>query len=229
LINEITTQLRKALETHGMAVIELDNSISLDNGQLELNAEIFDHTAPPGNFTVVLEIQAYSKLLGNQPILECFAGVGMSRERAITDAFGKMLLGSFHVLIEGLANHTCNEKQVDIEKWGNVGATWEVYSGSLLTQGSGNPALSDAYPKFFSQLTTLFVGTVPAGAHWVRVFLGSYNDQIQTIEVLLDNELWQQGQALLTAQNWSCTADYQSLRHFFLALPVCDIQGKSSS
>lgn len=198
---------------------ELGDILSVDDGRLELQAEIFEREAPAGSHTVVLELHAYSNLLGGRSIVECFAGVGSTRDQAISDAFGKMLLGSFHVLIEALTNHACDAGQAEVEHWVGSGGSWQVFSGPLLTQHSGISTLSSTYPSFFSELNSLFIKTIPPGPHWVRVFLGSYHDQVRVGEVLLDNEPWEPGQSLLFSQNWSCANEYQSVRHFFLALP----------
>lgn len=218
LINTIHRQLRIALEAHALDVVENDGVLLVDGGRLELQGSVFDRDTVPGNAAVVLEVQARSGWL-DQPIIECFAGIGASRDQAIADAFGKMLLGSFHVLIEGLTRHSCQEAQAEIEHWTGVNSGWTVFSGPLLTQHAGNSTLSAIYPDFLAQLTSLFVATVPSGPHWVRVFLGAYHDKIQATEVLLDNAPWAQGQSLLTAQEWPCTHEYQSIRHFMLALP----------
>ncbi|MCY1406452.1 hypothetical protein D3C76_421690 [compost metagenome] len=219
LTNNITSQLKAALEAHSLGVAEHNGALSVEEGRLELEANVFDHAATSTSSTVVLEVQARSDQLAGQPIVECFAGVGESRDQAIADAFGKMLLGTFHVLIEGLTSHSCPEELAEIEHWQNDDSDWTVFSGPLLTMHSGDSTLNSTYPAFISQLTSLFVATVPPGPHWVRVFLCAYDDQVQAVEVLLDNEPWEQGQSLLAAQSWSCTPDYQSIRHFILALP----------
>lgn len=129
-----------------------------------------------------------------------------------------MLLGTFHVLIEGLTSHSCQEEQAEIEHWTGTNSAWTVYSGPLLTNHSGDSTLCAAYPAFIAQLTSLFKAKVPSGPHWVRVFLGAYDDKVQATEVLLDNETWEQGQSLLAAQEWPCTG-VPTVRHFILALP----------
>jgi hypothetical protein len=53
----------------------------------------------------------------------------------------------------------------------------------------------------------------------VRVFLGGYHSQVQASEVLLDNEVWDLAHAQLLAQQWNCSNEYQSIRHFLLMLP----------
>ncbi len=215
----ITAHLKTVLESHGLSVTERGDILSVDDGRLELRAEIFDREDHAGSHTVVLELQASSDLLGGRPIVECFAGVGSSRDKAVSDAFGKMLLGSFHVIIEALTSHACDEEQAEIEHWTRSDGSWQVFSGPLLSQHSGASTLSSSYPSFISQLNSLLIKTILPGPHWIRVFLGSYHDQVQVGEVLLDNEPWEAGQSLLLSQSWSCTNEYQSIRHFVLALP----------
>ena len=162
--------------------------------------------------------------MGAQPIIECFAGWGSSRERAVADAFNKLLLGSLHVLMDGLTRHVCDHEQTEVEHWSGADHAWQVFSGPLIQQHSGQSLLGPVYPQFMAQLTSLFESKVKPGPHWVRVFIGAYHGAVQTSEVLLDNEPWQEGLELLQAQPWTGAQEYQSVRHFLLALPKagCD-------
>lgn len=217
---DVLTQLQEALVSHGLSAVQYADFISVEGGRLELKAEVFEReTSSAGTATVVLEIRAHSALLGGSPIIECFAGMGDSKDQAISNAFAKMLLGVFHVLIEALTSHSC-EDQVEIENWKRRDAAWKIFSGPLLTQYSDNSTLSDSYPEIISKLESLFAETATPGPHWIRVFVGAYHGRIQAIEVLLDNEDWEQAQPILASQGWACTEDYQSLRHFVLALPA---------
>jgi hypothetical protein len=212
-------ELEAAIHAHGLEVVRQGDELSVDGGRLLLQARVFDRDPAGGQATVVLEVCAYSPALGDAPIIECFAGWGSSRERAIAAAFGKLLMGSLHVLMEGLTRHACDQGQAEIEHWVGTGHAWRVWSGPLLNQQSSQSALTPAYPQFMAQLTALFESRVPPGPHWVRVFLGTSDGVVQGSEVLLDNEPWQEGHELLLAQPWAAVQEYQSVRHFFLALP----------
>lgn len=220
LNKDILTQLQEALVSHGLPAVKYADFISVEGGRLELEAEVFEREIlSAGKASIVLEVRAYSAPLGGRPIIECFAGVGDSKDQAVSNAFAKMLLGVFHVLIEALTSHSC-EDQVEVESWKRQDAAWKIFSGPLLTQYSDNSTLSDSYPEVISKLDALFVEMATPGPHWIRVFVGAYHGQIQAIEVLLDNEDWGQAQSILVSQDWACTEDYQSLRHFVLALPA---------
>ena len=80
--------------------------------------------------------------------------------------------------------------------------------------------LGDAYPTFLAALSRRFLESAPPGPHWIRVFVACYHGQLQSTEVLIDNEPWEEGQRLLRAQPWATTQAFQSIRHFMLALPV---------
>lgn len=212
-------ELEAAIRAHGLEVTRQGDGLSVDEGRLLLQARVFDRNPAGGQATVVLEVCAHSPALGDDPIIECFAGWGSSRERAIANAFGRLLTGSLHVLMEGLTRHACDHAQAEIEHWVGTGHAWRVWSGPLLNQHSSQSTLTPAYPQFMAQLTALFESRVPPGPHWVRVFLGACDGVVQGSEVLLDNQPWQEGHDLLLAQPWAPAQEYQSIRHFFLALP----------
>ena len=80
-------------------------------------------------------MEVSSPILGSEIIEECFAGIGMTREESVRDAFGKFLLGSFHVLIAAFGGY--ESEQVKLEFWHNSQQTYRIYDGPLLVQGGG--------------------------------------------------------------------------------------------
>ena len=217
--DDILGKLDKAIRAHGLRTVRDSAQISIEEGRVVLEARVIDRDAAASQATVVLEICVHSPELGERPIVECFAGWGATRDLAVAAAFGKMLLGFLHVVMEGLTSHACEDGQSDIEHWAGVDAAWTICSGALVGQHSGESTLTGTYPSFMTQLTSLFERSVGPGPHWVRVFLAAYDGKVQAGEVLLDNEVWQEGLDLLLAQPWQATDEYQSTRHFFLALP----------
>ena len=213
----ITEALISAIQAHGLTVCRDGDVLLVNEGHLVLQTAVFE-TRQSARATVVLELQAASPLLAGRSIIECFAGVGDSVEHATQDAFGKMLSGSFHVLIEAFADHACDHSQVDIEQWKGERSTWQAFLGPLVTQHASASTLAGTYSQLLSDLQALFVRTAPAGHHWIRVFVGAYQGEVRASEVLLDNEPWDAGLAMLQARPWQCTEEYQSVRHFILVL-----------
>lgn len=211
--------LHEALKLHGLEADRVGNRILIEGGRLQLEADTQRYETPDDSVTLSLEVRAFSDALPGGPILETFASNAATEALALSDAFSKFLLGSFHVLIETLTSHECTEEQTQVERWANDSAAWDIYSGPLLTQSVGASTMATTYPEFMAALTTMFQERASNGSHWIRVFIASYHGSVQAAEVLLDNEPWEEAHTLLASREWACTHDYQSLRHFLLAIP----------
>jgi len=208
------------LEAHGIAAARNAHDVCLAQGDLRFEAAIFDKDQSDTFHRLVLEIYIFSPLLSAQPVIESFAGWGGTRDQALAQAFEKFLRGVFHVLIEGLAGHVCDNMQAEIEYWRRGETAWKVFCGPVVCHSQGEEVtLARSYPTFFEKLEGLFIATASQGGHFVRVFVGSHDREVIGKEVLLDNETWQEGENLLLSQNWQCSEKYQSLRQVIMALP----------
>lgn len=216
---EVLDMIHQALIAHGISAIRGQHDVRLELGDLRFEAEIFDKEQRDSTHRLVLEIHVFSPLLDTQPVIESFAGLGGTREEALAQAFGKFLLGVFHVLIEGLAKHVCENMQAEIEFWQRHDARWKVYGGPVISQAAVECTLNRAYPAFYARLEKLFAANVRSGSHFVRIFLASYGGALVGNEVLLDNQTWPEGQELLVGQSWHHGDGYQALRQVILALP----------
>jgi hypothetical protein len=213
--------LHSALEAHGVASVIDGGCVRLIGGvDLALEPRLLD--GPPNEHSkiVQLDVVAHSPRIAPRCIVESMAGLGADRSAAERDAFGKFLLGSFHVLLTALADHSCESNPAQWLYWQGHGAAWRICDGPLLVHGPGSRSTS--YPEFVKKLQELFVGSVSPEAHWVRVFLASFHGKSAGADVLLDNEPWPDGAALLNGWDWAFPEEYRSLRHFFVAVPdVC--------
>jgi hypothetical protein len=191
----------------------------VDGGNLWIRPDVYVKTENDNFTSAVLELTVVSHLIGDKAIREAFAGSGSTVESATGEAFGKFLLGTFHVLIEALTSHTCESAQAEIEHWGSIDGGWRVFSGPQITQHSSGSLLSTDYGAFFSRFQVLFESEVASGPHWVRVFLAAFEEKVIGGEVLLNNERWEAAERLLFEFPWKCAREYQSIRHFMLAFP----------
>ncbi|MFD1982831.1 DUF6348 family protein [Mesorhizobium newzealandense] len=192
---EVLDLIHEALIAHGINTIRGQHDVSLELENLRFEAEILDREQRDSTLWLVVEIHIFSPLLGTQPVIESFVGMGDTRQQATFQAFGKFLIGVFHVLIEGLAKHVCDNMQADIEFWQRNDASWKVYAGPVITQAVVECTLNRTYPAFYAQLEKLFSANVRPGSHFVRIFVASHGGELIGKEVLLDNETWPEGQA----------------------------------
>jgi hypothetical protein len=220
LSNDILDMLERAVATHGLPIARHPHHLSVDNDRLLLKAGAMLQPSPHGRTVITLQLQAHAVELRGKPVVETFAGAGSSRDEAVADAFGKLVTGSLHTLLEALTSHRCTEGQDNIARWARKDSAWQVFSGPTLAQHHDGLTLGDAYPAFLAALSRRFLEMAPPGPHWIRVFVACYNGQLQGSDVLLDNEPWEDAERLLRAQPWATTQGFQSMRQFLLALPA---------
>jgi hypothetical protein len=113
-------------------------------------------------------------LLNVQPVIESFAGFGDTPEQELNQAFEKFLRGVFHVIIEGLADHVCDNMQSEVEIWQRSSASWKIWLNNARWKVYGGPVISQAttelcplnrgYPAFYAKLEKLFTASVPPEA-----------------------------------------------------------------
>ncbi len=213
----VLEMLEVALKTHDIGFRSDGRSVTIEGSDLMLEPRVFERETGNGDIIVQLDVIAYSSILGNRFINESIAGFGGSREEAEKNAFGKFLIGPFHVLVTVLANHACESNPAAWEDWGSAGASWSICEGPALIHGSnsGQEALSSFYPE----LRELFLKTQTREVHWVRTFVSSFSGKLQAFEVLLDNEPWSEAIELVAKFDWRPEETYGSIRHFLLALP----------
>jgi hypothetical protein len=218
LSNDIFDMLERAIAARALPITRHPNHLSVDGDRLLLKAGAMAQPSPPGRTVVMLQLQAHAAELG-RPLVESFAGAGASHDEALADAFAKLETGTLHTLLEALTSHQCAQGQATIARWGRRDAAWRVFSGPTLAQHHEGLTLGDAYPAFLAGLSRRFLEIAPPGPHWIRIFVACYHGQLQSADVLLDNDPWPEGQRLLRAQPWATTQSFQSIRQFLLAMP----------
>jgi hypothetical protein len=210
--------LSSALEAHSIEYVIRDAAVELPDSSVTFSAEVRD--GPPQTDSILLQLNVTigAALLGGRVIRQSFAGLGDDRESAEKNASGKFLLSSFHVILSGLASHSCEQDGTEWSVWGSGDSQWRVCDSPLIVQG-GDPT-SIGYLSFRDRLQALFVERATRGIHWCETFFCSLNGSLSAAEVSLDNQPWQAASEALAAWHVAPAAGYRSGRHFFLAIPI---------
>jgi hypothetical protein len=217
--------LLRSCRSHGIGAERAGGLVRVQDG-LTLEPRVFTRESPAGSAQVQVDFAVQSPRLGAVPFLDSFGGLGATREAAELNAFQKFTQGSFHVIAESLTTHTCQpgngeSDQVEWDDWvGESGTAWRVCSGPLLILATREGGRIDGFGEFFPALTDLFRARVAAGPHWMRLFLGAIDGGHVGSEVLVDGDVWADGQRLLDAHPWTYPQGYASLRHLLIALPA---------
>jgi hypothetical protein len=215
----ILDALCEAFTGHGLACEHRDGAACIQDG-LVILPRIAPGESANGAISVQLDLEIQSPRLNGTAMLDSFAGIGATREEAEKNAFGKFLLGSFHVLTEALTSHRCGDEEVEWEEWQGADHAWKVCSGPVLQVATHHGASVGGFQEFYDQLSERFTRSMPPGPHWVHVFIGGIDGERLAGEVIVDGSEWTEGRQLLEEHAWALPEGYASCRHLLIALPA---------
>jgi len=214
-----TSAIAAAFQAHGIPARIAQSFVEV--GEFRVRASKQVRTRHNDSITIQLDVVTEAPCLqAAGPIVDSFAGIGASELEAEKNAFGRFLLGSFHVLAETLSTHECDSEQVEWERWNAGHLSWKVCSGPLLTQATVECRSQRQYRDVLQRIQEQFQREAQAGPHWVRIFVGFLKGELIGSEAILDGREWNEAARILRETPWAPSADYESLRHFLIALPV---------
>lgn len=189
-------------------------------GVIAVDGAVWSWRTGPGYLIVQIDVRVAAPRLGGRAIVESCGGVGATIEAAVGDAFSKFCRSSLHPLLAALVDESLGHEQVEWETWTGGDRSWRACLGALLRQ-STVPA-EVGYAELLDALRARWLADPSpiAAPHWLRVwFMMGPEGRIGT-EVLLDNEPWAPGLAVLDAAPWPITGQTYVLRHFLVVLPA---------
>ena len=147
-------------------------------------------------------------------IIECFAGIGYGND-AIHDAMQNFCLNSFHVF--GVAFWDLqHDNQVQIDQWKIAENNYTVYIGQMGTRLIDLPELPVLPDGWFEILKNEILKQINfENMAWFRVFIGNNQERL-TIEILKNNEVWEEAQDMMKDLAWVQCKGYYSIRCFIL-------------
>jgi hypothetical protein len=165
-----------------------------------------------GTYTVQLDVRV--SLDSGHRIIEAFGGFGDTKEKAIADGIQNFTLNSFHVILASFFDP--QDDQVTIEDWTIGGQERQVIIGPMGMRGTP-PDPANPSTEWFKQFEgKLKAKKIPPGLHWIRVYYGQIDNQAKELEVLLDNEIWQEMQQDLATISWPKGKEFFSIRVFLV-------------
>jgi hypothetical protein len=200
------------LREHGFAV---DGSRV---GALEFDAQVFPR--PPGRQLMVqVDFVVRHPALARDRIVESFAGVGATWQDALGQTVRKFGQGSLHPILAVLLDRSAGADQVEWERLSHPGGAFDVCLGPLLGLYSATPP-APIGPLLAALLAAL--GGVPLSrtVHSLRVFTMHQDRTPMTAEVLLDNQPWAAGQAIVAAARYEGPPGLVGSRLFALLTPA---------
>lgn len=147
-------------------------------------------------------------------MIESFAGVG-DGEEAIANGFENLCLNAFHVF--AAAFWELNGKdQVEIKEWTIQGKSYQAYIGSTTNRTVRLEKCPELPKNWLDCLETEIKNENSLEAiAWYRIFVADYQGQL-TVEVLKNNEIWDETQDKIRNLNWIESRGYYSVRKFII-------------
>ncbi len=181
--------LAEALTQHGLALEDGQRV-----GDLRFDARVSPHPASTG-VIVQVDFALWHPALAADPLIESLAGWGETWHAAIGKSVAKFAVCSLHPIMAALLRS--GDDQVPRLPVEHPGGRFVLYAGPTVTM------FAETGPRIDGVLTSLLdaLRSVPLtrAVHGLRVFFEHSNGVLDVNEVLLDNEPWRQGQAIVAA------------------------------
>ncbi len=215
VVSQPILQLFKA---HGIDCREKGDWLEFPNRSIKASGVIVEESNPePDTHSVQLDFQM--ELDSGENLTESFAGIGESRDKAIKDAVDNFALNSFPVIMAAFFTPQDNPvkiKNVRIENWSIEGTERRVVIGPIGMRGKA-PDPSNTPLDWFKQIEEKLKSThLFAGTHWISIYYGQIDNHPLKLEVLVNNEVWEQMQKELATIDWPKGKESFSLRVFIV-------------
>ncbi|NET35767.1 MAG: hypothetical protein F6K19_27700 [Cyanothece sp. SIO1E1] len=158
-------------------------------------------------------------LSDERSIIESFGDVGSTPNEALANSCYNFTTGPLHVFLSSLWN--CHDdQQVLKEIWTINSNPWDVYLGNIVRKAAGGidvPVPSELMPVIE---TLISAEPISQDIHWLRVYYANMPSHNQIVEVLLDNEPWEQGHDEIQNMPWPVMETFYSVRMFLMMSPI---------
>ncbi|RKG50555.1 hypothetical protein D7X30_37520 [Corallococcus sp. AB011P] len=211
-------QLAELLRAHGLALQEEGEWLRVSPRGPRLQAMFTDTRTEPGNCTRRLDV--WLEPWTGRWVVESVVGFGNTEEEALNDALTNFGRASLHVLLAAFIRPP--DEHVTVATWQVGGVDRKVILGNIITRGDNpGPKLEELWFKAFeSALRSL---PLTSGTHWVRVYYAQREEKRMALEVLLDNEPWQELADLLETAPWPAAPGFLSRRLFLVLQGGVDV------
>ncbi len=207
----LASTFHELLTTHDIPHRRDGNSLVLDNG-MQFSAYLFEHTRKETFVLVQLDIRLEGSAFGGRTLVESGAGWGSTVDEAIEVAWKKFIASSFHVLVESMGVAPTSE-QVEWEDW----PQFRACLGPLIRYTDTPSVLqfADVIDEVKAAIASL---ELTREVHWLRMYFDSRWGE-PTVEALLDNQPWLEGEAILRAWTMAHEGQGFDVRHFLVLVP----------
>ncbi|QDV15435.1 hypothetical protein Pan153_00490 [Gimesia panareensis] len=208
-INSLILQL---LEQHGIDARE-ENGWIVSEAHPPVCGAVVNETQPTPDI-ISTQIDIYLKVEPNRILVESFGGFGTNLDEAIADGIQNFVVNTFHVLLS--AFYLEKDDQTVIEEWKINDIPRRVIIGQIGMRGTP-PEEEQGAPEWFQNLENKIKATsLPAGTHWIRCYYAQMENRPVALELLLDNQPWEEVRSEMEKIDWPESEEFFSLRVFLV-------------
>jgi Family of unknown function (DUF6348) len=222
-MSQINETLLELFRAHGVEAAPQDDWVALSGRKMRATASVVKETKQQASMSVQLDVRL--EIAPRRIIVESFAGLGETREKAVADALQNFIANSFHVLLA--AFFVSRDEHVSQEEWTIAGRRSRVIIGNAGIRGKppvqGEP-LVGWFKRFEEKLKEQ---QFRPGTHWVRLYYAQMQGKAIACEVLRNNDVWNEMQSEMTRTDWPPGEEFYSLR-IFLVIQVLETGGSVS-
>lgn len=210
-LSEINTYLFELFRSHGFTGTPQGDWVAFPTQNVKINGAIVKELKLQTNISVQFDV--HLEFEPGHTIIESFAGVGETKERAILDAQKNFTLNSFYVFLAAFFG--VQDEKVVQNDWVINGQRKLVTIGKVGTRGKF-PAQTEQSIAWFNQFeeTLKTASALSTGTHWVRLYYAQVGKKAIQCEVLLDNHDWPEMRSKMQATNWPPAEDFYTVRLF---------------
>lgn len=193
-------------EENGKLFVNSENKIAIDSRISQKEHE--------NGWTSRLDVRI--ELPNGQAILESFGDIGDDSETAKNKNIQNFALNSFHTIAAYIYDDK-EDEQITYETWHVDENEWEVFIGNFGMKNSTNEPV-EIPEKLFDLIEILIKQNLNQATdyYWARFFFAQYDQEISSIEFLINNESYEEGQMELSKLPWELRDEYYSIRNFII-------------
>lgn len=211
--------LSDAIGAHGIRFERSDEFVEVAGTGVRFWPQVEIKKTTVGSELVQLNVAVTGPKLGERTIWQSLVGFGDDIEAMEKNAFARFLMSSYHVILNTLADHRCEEDGTEWADWIGETAAWRVCDSPLVTMGAADPS-AIRYSIVHDEIKRAFLDDTAPGLHWVEVFFAFVDGKLNSGQVERDGQEWIAGAAILQRWEYAPSERYLSGRHFLIALPV---------
>ena len=201
--------LQSLLREHGYDAKISGERIVLIGYEAQMSAGVYVLQA---SNPIHLQLDVRVHLPDGRTLIESFSGFGDTMRDAMDDGFICCCQESFHVLLKAFFDDP-HDHGVVVEKWIFPHAHFNAIVGGASVRGNF-PGKEDELVRCFDAFTTLmYQASLSAHqVHWIRLYYSQQHGKVVVCEILLDNEVWQHAQDVMSSYSWPKGGDFYRVR-----------------